>query len=280
MALGLIYLMFSKLLSWMVLRARSDATKEIEILVLRHQLAMLQRRTPRPRMSWTDRALITALTRLLPKPRRLGLLVTPATILRWHHLWGSRSRPGRVTCRDRQPGMIAAMAFRLLYLIFSRLFDLLTLLGRASASTNIELLVLRHEVAVLHRTNPTPRLNWTDRALFAALIQRLPAALRGQPPRHPGHGPALAHRLVIQIVALIARLARENETWSYQRASKANCSSSATAWAHQPSAGSSSNGEFLQPRSGPPTRPGNGSCARRPRPCWPWTSSTSTARSP
>ncbi|HET6481868.1 MAG TPA: hypothetical protein VFG35_17810, partial [Actinoplanes sp.] len=69
---------------WIVLRTRSDATKDIEILVLRHQLAVLQRRTPRPRITWTDRALIAALTRLLPTRRRLGLLVTPATILRWH----------------------------------------------------------------------------------------------------------------------------------------------------------------------------------------------------
>ena len=83
-ALRLIYQMFAKLLGWIVLRTRSDTTKEIEILVLRHQLAVLQRRTPRPRMSWTDRALIAALTRLLPARRRLGLLVTPATILRWH----------------------------------------------------------------------------------------------------------------------------------------------------------------------------------------------------
>jgi hypothetical protein len=68
----------------MVLRTRSDRQKEIEILVLRHQLAVLQRRTPRPRMSGIDRALIAAFARLLPTPRRLGLLVTPATILRWH----------------------------------------------------------------------------------------------------------------------------------------------------------------------------------------------------
>ena len=101
MAVRLIYQMFSKLLGWIVLRTRSDTTKDIEILVLRHQLAVLQRRTPRPRMSWTDRALIAALTRLLPVRRRLGLLVTPAMILRWHRQlitrrWTTQpTRPGR-----------------------------------------------------------------------------------------------------------------------------------------------------------------------------------------
>ena len=56
MALQLIYQMFAKLLSWIVLHTRSDTSKEIEILVLRHQVAVLQRRTPRPRTTWTDRA--------------------------------------------------------------------------------------------------------------------------------------------------------------------------------------------------------------------------------
>ena len=101
MALKLIYQMFAKLLSWMVLHARSDAANEIEILVLRHQLAVLQRRTPRPRISWTDRAVIAALARLLPARRRRGLLVTPSTILRWHRQLVRRRwttphiRPGR-----------------------------------------------------------------------------------------------------------------------------------------------------------------------------------------
>ncbi len=97
MALQLIYLVFSKLLSWMVLRTRSDTTKDVKILVLRHQLAVIHRRTPRPRFSWPDRALI----RLLPTSRRLGFLLTPATILRWHqqlvtrHWTTQPSRSGR-----------------------------------------------------------------------------------------------------------------------------------------------------------------------------------------
>jgi len=93
MALQLIYLMFSKLLGWMVLRTRPDATKDIEILVLRHQLAVLRRRTPRPRTTWTDRALIAALTRLLPVRRRLGLLVTPALRAQAHAILAPRSTP-------------------------------------------------------------------------------------------------------------------------------------------------------------------------------------------
>jgi hypothetical protein len=61
--------------------------------------------------------------------------------------------------------MIATVSLRLLYLTFSWLLGWLTLLGRASSTKDIELLVLRHEVAVLRRTNPKPRLDWADRAL-------------------------------------------------------------------------------------------------------------------
>jgi putative transposase len=63
-------------------------------------------------------------------------------------------------------GMIMAVSLRLVYLIFDRLLHWLLLLGRTSSSKDIELLVLRHEVAVLRRTNAKPRLDWADRVRF------------------------------------------------------------------------------------------------------------------
>jgi putative transposase len=74
--------------------------------------------------------------------------------------------------------MIAVVSLRLLYLIFLHMLGLLLLIGRTSATKDVELLVLRHEVAVLRRTNPRPHLDWADRAVFAALVRRLPQALR------------------------------------------------------------------------------------------------------
>ena len=74
--------------------------------------------------------------------------------------------------------MIAVVSLRLLYLIFLHMLGLLMLIGRRSATKDVELLVLRHEVAVLRRTNPRPRLDWADPAIYAALIQRLPHTLR------------------------------------------------------------------------------------------------------
>jgi putative transposase len=76
-------------------------------------------------------------------------------------------------------GLITGLSLRLLYLIVDRFLSWLMLLGRATSPKDIELLVLRHEVAVLRRTNPKLCLDWADRALFTALIRRLPAVLRG-----------------------------------------------------------------------------------------------------
>ena len=75
--------------------------------------------------------------------------------------------------------MIAAVSLRLVYLIFQQILGLVLLMGRTSSTKDVELLILRHELAVLRRTHPRPRLDWADRAVLAGLIRRLPRALRG-----------------------------------------------------------------------------------------------------
>ena len=125
------------------------------------------------------------------------------------------------------------MSLRLLYLIFVRLCGWLALLGRSSASKNAELLVLRHEVAVLRRANPRPRLDWADRAVLAALIRLLPAKLRMHRLVTPGTVLRWHRRLIArkwtyphrtgrppvsaEIAMLIERLASENNNWGYKR---------------------------------------------------------------
>src|SRR6266700_2806707 len=73
-----------RLFGWLVLLARSDASKDVEILVLRHEVAVLRRQVARPKPDWAVRAVITALARLLPRNPRQHRIVTPGTLLAWH----------------------------------------------------------------------------------------------------------------------------------------------------------------------------------------------------
>ena len=100
MAFRLAYLMLTRVLSWLALLTRTEAAKDAEILVLRHEVAVLRRHNPRPKLSWVDRALLSALSRLLPVELRRLRLVSPRTLLRWHAQLVAR----RWTYPRRQPG--------------------------------------------------------------------------------------------------------------------------------------------------------------------------------
>ena len=84
MSFRLLYLITVRVFAWLVLLGRSQASKDAEIMVLRHEVAVLRRQVSRPRPDWADRAILAALARLLPPALRRSRLVTPGTLLAWH----------------------------------------------------------------------------------------------------------------------------------------------------------------------------------------------------
>jgi putative transposase len=89
-----------RVFGWLALLGRSQASKDAEIMVLRHEVTVLRRQVARPRPAWADRAILAALAQLLPAALRSGRLVTPGTLLAWHRRliarkWTYPGRPGR-----------------------------------------------------------------------------------------------------------------------------------------------------------------------------------------
>src|SRR6266496_5482712 len=120
MCLRFVFLLITQVAAWLRLSRREQAWKTAEILILRHQLAVLQRRQPRrPNVNWADRALLATLLGVIPRTRRQGLrlLVTPDTILRWRRdivrrRWAARSMRGK-TGRPMTRRNISALVLRL-----------------------------------------------------------------------------------------------------------------------------------------------------------------------
>jgi putative transposase len=116
---AVVFLLITRTTSWLQLSRREETWRIAEILILRHQLAVLQRRQPRrPKLNWADRALLATLLGVIPKARRQGLrlLVTPDTMLRWHRdivrrRWAARSMRGK-TGRPATRRNIRALVLR------------------------------------------------------------------------------------------------------------------------------------------------------------------------
>ena len=163
MTLRLLYLLFCQLIGWLALLACGQASKNAEILVLRHEVAVLRRQVARPRPSWPDRAVLSALTRLLSRQRRRHRFVTPGTLLRWHRdlvrrHWTQPYRPpGRPSILPRLRQLILRMAAENPTWGYRRIHGELTRLGYTVVPSTVWL--------VLHRAgiDPAPRragLTW------------------------------------------------------------------------------------------------------------------------
>lgn len=147
----MLYKSILKVFAWLALLARSSAAKDAEILILRHELAVLRRQVGAPRPTWTDRALLAALCRLLPKHVRLHRIVTPATLLAWHRRlvakhWTQPKPPGRPPIPDELVALILRLAKDNPSWGFARIQNELRRLGHRVAASTVRRVLRAHGI--------------------------------------------------------------------------------------------------------------------------------------
>ena len=141
MSLRLLYLITVRVFAWLVLLGRSQASKDAEIMILRHEIAVLRRQVARPAPDWADRAILAALARHLPAVLRARRLVTPGTVLAWHRplitrKWTYPNRPGRPRTSKDIRDLVLRLAYENLRWGYKRIQrELLKLGHRIGAST-------------------------------------------------------------------------------------------------------------------------------------------------
>jgi putative transposase len=137
----MLYLLITRIFAWLVLLARSSAVKDVEILTLRHEVAVLRRQITTPRPGWSDRALLAALARLLPRALRCHRIVSPRTLLAWHQRlvkrkWTQSPSPGRPPLTEELRELITRLGTENPRWGFRRVHGELRRLGhRVSAAT-------------------------------------------------------------------------------------------------------------------------------------------------
>jgi len=171
-AVRLLYLILRTAVGWLGLLSRSQASKDAEILVLRHQLAVLRRQVARPQLSWADRAVQAALGRLVPRGHWPRLFVTPETVMRWHRdlirrRWTVPRRPGRPPTRPTIRQLVLRMAADNPGWGYRRIHGELIGLGHRLAPSTVWLILRRAGI------DPAPRSGQTWRQFLTVQAETI-----------------------------------------------------------------------------------------------------------